>query len=33
MDPESEFNAKFEQLCNGIPNNQYIFEVTKLYCY
>jgi hypothetical protein len=30
MDLESEFNAKFEQLCNGIPNNQYIFEVTKL---
>jgi hypothetical protein len=30
MDIESEFNAKFEQLCNGIPNNQYIFEVTKL---
>ena len=30
MDLESEFNAKFEQLCNGIPNSQYIFEVTKL---
>ena len=29
MDFESEFNSKFEQLCNGIPNNQYIFEVTK----
>ena len=30
MDLESEYNAKFEQLCNGIPNYQYIFEVTKL---
>ena len=30
MDLVSEFNVKFEQLCNGIPNNQYIFEVTKL---
>ena len=30
MDLESEYNAKFEQLCNGIPNNKYIFEITKL---
>ena len=30
MDVESEYNAKFEQLCNGIPNNKYILEVTKL---
>ena len=30
MDIESEFNAKFQQMCNGILNNQYIFEITKL---
>ena len=30
MDIESEFNAKFQQMCNGIINNQYIFEITKL---
>ena len=30
MDLESEFNAKFKQMCNGIINNQYIFEITKL---
>jgi hypothetical protein len=30
MNVESEYNAKFEQLCNGIPNNKYIFEITKL---
>jgi hypothetical protein len=30
MDIESEFKAKFEQMCNGIINNQYIFEITKL---
>ena len=30
MDLESEYNAKFEQLCSGIPNYQYIFEITKL---
>ena len=30
MEIESEFNAKFQQMCNGILNNQYIFEITKL---
>ena len=30
MDLESEYNAKFLQLCNGITNQQYIFEITKL---
>jgi hypothetical protein len=30
MDLESEYNAKFEDLCNKIPNYQYIFEITKL---
>ena len=30
MDPVSEYNAKFDDLCNKIPNNKYIFEVTKL---
>ena len=27
---EAEFNSKFEKFCNGILNNQYIFEITKL---
>ena len=26
----NDYNNKFEQLCNGIPNNKYIFEITKL---
>ena len=30
MDLIDEYNNKFEQLCNGIPNNKYIFEITKL---
>jgi len=30
MDPIDEYNSKFEQLCNGIPNNKYMFEITKL---
>jgi len=30
MDINNEYNAKFEDLCNKIPNNKYIFEVTKL---
>jgi predicted nucleic-acid-binding Zn-ribbon protein len=30
MDINDEYNAKFEDLCNKIPNNKYIFEVTKL---
>jgi hypothetical protein len=30
MDLEAEYNAKFQDLCNKIPNYQYIFEVTKL---
>ena len=27
---EAEFSAKFAEMCNRIPNNQYIFEITKL---
>jgi hypothetical protein len=30
MDLESEYNAKFTDLCNKIPNNKFIFEITKL---
>jgi predicted nucleic-acid-binding Zn-ribbon protein len=30
MDLEAEYNAKLDDLCNKIPNNKYIFEVTKL---
>ena len=30
MDPEFEYNAKFHDLCNKIPNDKYIFEITKL---
>ena len=30
MDPETEYNDKFEQLCNRINNDKYILEVTKL---
>jgi len=30
MDLIDEYNSKFEQLCNGIPNNKYMFEITKL---
>ena len=30
MDLESEYNAKFTDLCNKIPNDKFIFEITKL---
>lgn len=30
MDPVTEYNFKFQDLCDKIPNNKYIFEVTKL---
>lgn len=30
MDIIQEYNAKFEDMCNKIPNHQYIFEITKL---
>lgn len=30
MDLVSEYNSKFDDLCNKIPNNKYIFEITKL---
>ncbi len=30
MEVINDYNNKFEQLCNGIPNNKYIFEITKL---
>lgn len=30
MNLEYEYNAKFEDLCNKIPNDKYIFEITKL---
>jgi len=25
-----KYNEKFEQFCNSLPNNKYIFELTKL---
>jgi len=30
MDLESKYNEKFTDLCNKIPNNKFIFEITKL---
>jgi hypothetical protein len=30
MDLESEYNAKFTDLCNKISNNKFMFEITKL---
>jgi hypothetical protein len=30
MDLESEYNSKFQDLCNKIPNDKFIFEITKL---
>lgn len=30
MDPETEYNDKFQDYCNKIQNDKFIFEITKL---
>lgn len=30
MDQITDYNNKFQQLCDKLPNNKYIFEITKL---
>jgi hypothetical protein len=30
MELIDDYNLKFEQFCNSIPNNKYMFEISKL---